>query len=107
MTETVSTGSQEIFKLDLRGAFLRRTNLSFANLERVNLSRADFSNADFTGADFRDAILDGTILKGADLTGAKNLIKAQLRRAVLDENTKLPEEFSISEILGEFAAAGN
>jgi uncharacterized protein YjbI with pentapeptide repeats len=82
------------FRLDLHGAFLRRTDLSRASLKRANLAGADFSKAIFRGADFEDAILDGTILKGADLTGAKNLTRSQLSKAILDETTKLPEEFS-------------
>ena len=85
-------------KLDLSGAFLRRTDLSAASLKEANLKGADFTNAIFRGADFEDAIPDGTILKGADLTGAKNLTLSQLRAAVLDSTTKLPEGFSISEI---------
>src|SRR3989442_259756 len=96
MTRAASVGS---FRLDVRGAYLRRTDLSHASLTRANLTGADFSNALLRGADFKDAILDGTILKGADLTGAKNLTKAQLRRAILDQATKLPEEFSVSEFL--------
>lgn len=85
-------------KLDLSGAFLRRTDLSSASLKEANLRGADFTNATFRGADFEGAILDGTILKGADLTDAKNLTLSQLRAAVLDDMTKLPDGFSISEV---------
>ena len=94
------------FRIDLHGAFLRRTDLSSASLKRANLTGADFTNAIFRGADFEGAILDGTILKGADLTGAKNLTLPQLRRALLDSTTKLPEGFSISEILQEQRQSG-
>jgi hypothetical protein len=76
--------------LDVRGAFLRKTDLSFANLEQANLSGADFSNANLKGANLKDANLAGTILKGADLTDAANLTPAQLGRAVIDKHTKLP-----------------
>jgi len=93
--------SKVTLRLDVRGAFLRRTDLSHANLKGANLSNADFSNALLRGADFQDAILDGTILKGADLTDAKNLEKNQLRKAVLDENTKLPANYSLAELLPE------
>lgn len=89
----------EPFTLDVRGAYLRRTDLSSANLERANLSRADFTNASFRGANFKDAVLDETILRGADLTGAKNLTLAQLTKAIVDETTRLPEGLSIKEIL--------
>jgi uncharacterized protein YjbI with pentapeptide repeats len=99
MKSKTSTDRQDKFRLDVRGAYLRRTDLSRANLERANLSGADFSNAIFREADFKDAILEGTILKGADLTGAKNLTMDQLQKAILDPKTKLPDEFSISEFV--------
>ena len=94
-----SPGESEPFALDVRGAYLRRTDLSLANLERANLSRADFTNAIFRGANFKDAILDGTILRGADLTDAENLTLAQLTRAIIDETTKLPKSLSMEEVL--------
>ena len=98
MTNVVEKNDQAAFKLDVRGAYLRRTDLSFANLERANLSQADFTNAIFRGANFKDAILEGTILKGADLTDAKNLTLAQLKEAILDKDTKLPKNLSLEEI---------
>jgi len=99
MTRKASEARKSRFTLDLHGAYLRRTDLSGTILERANLAEADFSNADMRDADFKDAILEGTILKGADLTGAKNLTRDQLRQAILDRETKLPQEFSISEFL--------
>jgi uncharacterized protein YjbI with pentapeptide repeats len=101
MTQERIVPRQNKFRLDVRGAYLRRTDLSHAKLERANLSRADFSNAVLRDADFKNAILEGTILRGADLTGAKNLTKDQLRKAILDPSTKLPEEFSISDFVPE------
>jgi uncharacterized protein YjbI with pentapeptide repeats len=86
--------SEEGFKFDVEGAFLRRTNLSNANLEGANLRGADFSNAILRGANLKNAILDGTILKGADLTGAQNVTLAQLKRAILDDSTLLPDGIS-------------
>lgn len=105
MTDTASASSQDKYRVDLRGAYLRRTDLSFASLKRANLSGADFSNAVFRGADFKDAILDGTILKGADLSGAKNLTRDQLKKAIIDQTTKLPEEISVAQI--SEGSAGN
>jgi uncharacterized protein YjbI with pentapeptide repeats len=105
MTKAQTTVADTGFRLDVRGAFLRRTDLSRASLKGANLSNADFSNSILRGADFEGAVLDGTILRGADLTGARNLNAQQLRRAVLDENTKLPSEFSLSDFLQEGAAA--
>jgi uncharacterized protein YjbI with pentapeptide repeats len=106
MTNAASKNDLSSFTLDVQGAFLRRTNLSNASLRRANLSKADFSNAILRGADFEDAILDGTILRGADLSEAKNLTKDQLRGAILDRATRLPEEFSISEFVSEPSEVG-
>lgn len=100
-TQAASAIDKKAFRLDVSGAFLRRTDLTHASLKGANLSNADFSNAILRGADFENAVLDGTVLKGADLTGAKNLKMAQLRRAILDENTRLPAEFSLSELLAK------
>lgn len=77
--------------LNLAGARIRKTDLSFADLSRANLSRADLSYAILRGANLFDAVLDGTILVGADLRGARNLTWTQLRKAVLDDSTMLPE----------------
>ncbi len=77
-------------RLDLRGAFLRFTDLSRVNLENANFSGADFTGANFRGADFKNANLNGTILRGADLTDATNLTREQLATAIIDDQTKLP-----------------
>jgi uncharacterized protein YjbI with pentapeptide repeats len=100
MTKPAASDDMQDVRLDVRGAFLRRTDLSDANLQRANLSAADFTNAVFKGADFKEANLERTILRGADLTGAKNLTVAQLRAAVLDESTKLPDYISSRDVLG-------
>ena len=107
MTKAARANEVNTFRLDVRGAFLRRTDLSFANLERANLSGADFSHATLRSSDFKDANLDGTILKGADLTDAKNLTPSQLSRAILDKTTKLPENLSMANILAHRAQAGS
>jgi len=103
-------GSEQ-FKLDLHGAFIRRTKLRGARLERANLAGADCAGADFSftnlksanltganfskaslrGADLEDANLAGTDFRGADLTDARNLTARQLREAIVDEATRLPE----------------
>jgi uncharacterized protein YjbI with pentapeptide repeats len=85
----MSRGKDE-FKLDVHGAYLRRTDLSNANLEGANLSGANFTDAILRGANLKNAILKGTILRGADLTDAKNLTRAQLETAIIDDRTQLP-----------------
>lgn len=94
MTAAVRTEKRETFKIDLSGAFIRRTDLSNANLEAANLSGADCTNVNFRGANMHNAILDGTILKGADLTGVRNLTHAQIARAIIDDQTILPAELA-------------
>jgi len=86
------------FILDVRGAYLRRTDWSFANMEGAKLSGTDLTNANLRGVNLKDARLDGTILRGADLTGAKNVTVEQLRSAIIDETTKLPEGFDFEEL---------
>lgn len=86
------------FRMNVEGAFLRRTDFSRANLQGANLARADFKGASFVGADLKDAVLDGTNLSGADLTGARNLTAAQLRTAIVDRTTRLPAYISVEEL---------
>ena len=81
---------EEGIQLDLHGAYLRRTDLSYANLEKANLSGADFTNANLHGANLKDANLAGTILRGADMRNTRNLTARQLKSAIIDERTKLP-----------------
>ena len=81
---------KDTFKLDVHGAYLRRTDLSNANLEGANLSGANFTDAILRGANLKNATLKGTILRGADLTDAKNLTRAQLETAIVDDRTRLP-----------------
>ncbi|MGD9658844.1 MAG: pentapeptide repeat-containing protein [Methylocystis sp.] len=94
MTAAVRSERRETFKIDLSGAFIRRTDLSNANLKGADLSGADCANVNFRGANLQDAILDGTNLKGADLTGARNLTRAQIERAIIDDQTILPSDLA-------------
>ena len=91
MNEHVRVARSKPFELDLSGTFIRRTDLSGANLEKANPSNADCSNVNFRGANFKDADLTGTILRGADLSGALNLTPEQLKRAIVDGSTTLPD----------------
>jgi uncharacterized protein YjbI with pentapeptide repeats len=79
------------FVVDIHGAFVRRADLSNAELERANLAGADATKADFRGANLKNANLRGTILRGADLRDVRNLTWDQLRDAVIDDTTKLPD----------------
>ena len=90
--------------VNVRGAFIRRTDLSGADLTGADLSGADASGALFRGADFKDARLAGTVLNGADLTDARNLTEAQLASAVIDEHTRLPAYIDRTRLLEAIGA---
>lgn len=94
MTLAAKTQRREPFRIDLSGAFIRRSDLSGADLEGANFSRADCANSNFRGANLRDVNFDGTNLKGADFTGARNLTRGQIERAIIDERTILPAELA-------------
>jgi uncharacterized protein YjbI with pentapeptide repeats len=95
-----NTNERADFELDIHGAFVRRTDLSYANLERANLAYADATNAIFRGANFKDANLKGTILRGADLRDAKGLTAEQLAEAIIDETTLLPDYIAREQLVG-------
>jgi uncharacterized protein YjbI with pentapeptide repeats len=85
-------------RIDLHGAHVPRTSLRQANLTNADLSHANASGVDFTGANMAGTKLDGTILKGAILTGVKGLTIEQLKQAVIDEATRLPDYIDRSRI---------
>ena len=86
-------------KLDIHGAFVRRTDLSGASLRGANISHADATNANFRDADFAGASLRGTILRGADLSGAKNLTFEQLTESIINDSTMLPDYIDRKKLL--------
>lgn len=92
--------------VDLRGAFLRRTDFSGASLRNAELSGTDFSRADLRGADLAGARLIGTVLHGADLTAATNLTVDQLSLAIIDGETLLPDYIDRSALLRRADAPG-
>ena len=92
--------AREYPKLDLHGAYVPSTSLRRAILHDANLSRANASFVDFSEADFLNANLKGTILRGADLTGAKNLTLEQLRSAIIDDATILPDYIDRAALAG-------
>jgi uncharacterized protein YjbI with pentapeptide repeats len=88
---SVTSSAADNLRVDLHGAFIRRTDLSFANLRDANFAGADAAHANFRGADFEGANLDGANLSGADLSDAKNLTLDQLATVIVDESTILPD----------------
>ena len=93
----------------LRPSFLR-LDLHGAALPGVDLSRADLREADLRGTQLRDAKLSGTDLagaklgqanlEGADLTGVRNLTVEQLRPAIIDQRTILPDYIDRAALAG-------
>ncbi|MEH2261429.1 pentapeptide repeat-containing protein [Nostoc sp.] len=71
---------------DLYQANLIGVNLHRATLYQANLTQANLMGANFLEADLRDVKLEGTIL-----TGAKNLELHQIRNALGDRTTRLPD----------------
>lgn len=96
---TSSARIRDIPKVDIRGAFVRRVDLTDAILRGANLSDADATGALFRGADFAEARLARTILRGADLTGAINLTAGQLAEAIIDDDTRLPAGIDRAEVV--------
>ena len=72
-------------------AHLERASLEGAHLEGAFLGGAHLEGADFEGAHLEEALLWDAHLEGADLRGARGLNREQLAKAILDENTRLPE----------------
>ncbi len=86
--------------VNFEGAMLLYTNLSetdlrsaifnCAKLIRADLRWADLKGAVFLSADLRGAKLDAADLSDADLSEAVGLTFGQLRKSVLNGNTRLP-----------------
>lgn len=78
-------------KIDLHGAYVPRTSLREAVLIFADLSEANATRVDFRGADMTGAKLKGTILRGADLREVIGLTVEQLKEAIIDDTTLLPD----------------
>jgi uncharacterized protein YjbI with pentapeptide repeats len=77
----------DLRRANLEGVKFRGVNLKGANLKEAHLEGADFFVTNLEGADLRNAHLEG-----ADLRGAKGLKEEQIRQAIIDEKTKLPDD---------------
>ncbi len=79
----------------LTEADLYRANLMGANLQRAILYEANLSEANLMGANLFGANLGDVKLEGAILTGAKNLDPQQIRAALGDRTTRLPDNVEV------------
>ena len=85
----------------LSGANFAGANLSEANFSETSLSNADLTGANLSGANLRKANLRMAELGGADLTGA-DLAEANLKAAYLKNAIGLTQDQIKSAILDEF-----
>ncbi|WP_281301153.1 MULTISPECIES: pentapeptide repeat-containing protein [unclassified Iodidimonas] len=77
--------------INLAGATIGCVRLDGADLEEANLENANLSKASLVGANLKNTRLKGTILKGADLSDVRNLTEEQIKQAITDEETILPD----------------
>ncbi|MDZ8025635.1 MAG: pentapeptide repeat-containing protein [Nostoc sp. DedQUE01] len=75
----------------LTEADLYQANLIGANLQKATLHQANLTQANLMGANFYQANLSDVKLEGTILTGAKNLELQQIKKAVGDRTTRLPD----------------
>ena len=80
----------DLSQANLSGTVLRGANLIAAKFKLADLHGANFLNANVYRADFRD-----TILNGADLSHAVGITCDQIKSAIIDENTRLPDYISM------------
>jgi uncharacterized protein YjbI with pentapeptide repeats len=81
---------------NLQGADLYQANLKWADLMEANLQRAYLNGANLEGsllnkANLQEADLYQANLQGARLSDAKNLTEDQVKEALVDQTTELPE----------------
>ena len=101
MGEGMDLQAANLAKADLRHANLSKANLSRANLyeaylyqtqlNEADLSEANLRNAHLMGSDLDQADLTKADLRGANLKRVKNLSCDQIKSAVIDKNTRLPD----------------
>ncbi|WP_414546057.1 pentapeptide repeat-containing protein [Nostoc sp. CCY0012] len=72
-------------------ADLDKANLMGSDLHRANLYQANFSGTNLMGANLCDANFCDVKLEGAILTGAKNVELQQIKMALGDRTTRLPD----------------
>nr|WP_138498909.1 pentapeptide repeat-containing protein [Nostoc sp. PA-18-2419] len=75
----------------LTEADLYQANLIGANLQKATFYQANLTQANLMGANFSQANLSDVKLEGTILTGAKNLELQQIKKAVGDRTTRLPD----------------
>jgi uncharacterized protein YjbI with pentapeptide repeats len=88
----VDWSKSELGRVDFTGARLNKVNFEFSNLSRVH-----FDDARITDVNFKGAYTFRTHFEDVDLRGVLNLHQLHLKLACGNENTLLPEGFSMPE----------
>ncbi len=86
-----------LINANLIGAYLRKANLSNADLSNANLREANLKETNLNGAYLNGAYLGSTNLTDTDLRGAIGLTHEQLKSAIINERTILPDYLKKSE----------
>jgi hypothetical protein len=82
-------------RANLHGAKLGWTDLRHSYLEDVDLGEADLRRSDMRHANLRNADLRGADLRGSDLREVKNLNRATLTDAKVNDQTQWPDTFDV------------
>jgi len=86
-------GGQYFYHANLVGANFENGELQRAHMDSADLSNANLHHCNLSAAIFTGTKLTKADLRGADLSHASGLTEAQLREAILDADTKLPNAF--------------
>lgn len=115
--EEANLSSANLSGANLAWANLNKANLSSANLSNADLNKAELNGANLNKANLRSAILIDAELEGADLCDAvlsnadlsnAYLVHANLSGAVIDETTKIDDEWRLVwEIVNQRAKERN
>ena len=81
-------------KSNLEGANLRGANLRWANLKNTNMKNTNLVRADLMQAELKE-----TLLEGANLNMAEGLTSDQLKKAITNSKTILPELLKKTKLL--------
>jgi uncharacterized protein YjbI with pentapeptide repeats len=88
--------SAKLTNASLSYADLRNTELTDADLRGADMSNADLRGADLRGANLDDADLSDANLSDVDLRVTTSALVKGLNTACGNENTKLPEGFTVN-----------
>jgi uncharacterized protein YjbI with pentapeptide repeats len=79
-----------LVETDLSGSYLSFTDLQGANLERADLTSATLRKANLSGANLSEANLSNAYLREANLSGAEGLTEEQLAAAQTLQGATMP-----------------